>query len=45
MAHNILKVNLTLVALGGVIMLTTGPRVCGFKPGGEQWIFKGNKNP
>jgi hypothetical protein len=37
----------TLVALGGLVVsvLTTGPRVRGFKPGRGRWIFKGDKNP
>jgi hypothetical protein len=26
------------------IMLATGSKVRGFKPGKEQWIFKGDKN-
>jgi hypothetical protein len=35
------------VALGGlvVIVLVTGPNVCGFKPGKRRWIFKGDKSP
>jgi hypothetical protein len=27
-----------------VIVLATGPKVCGFKPSQEQQIFKGDKN-
>lgn len=36
-----------LVILSGVmvIVLAYGPKVHGFKPGPEQWIFKGNRNP
>jgi hypothetical protein len=36
-----------VVVLGGVmvIVLVTGPKVPGFKPGREKWIFKGDKNP
>jgi hypothetical protein len=39
--------NIGPVVLGGlvVIVLDTGPKVCGFKPGRERWIFKGDKNP
>jgi hypothetical protein len=35
------------VLLGGlmVIVVAIGPMVCGFKPGRERWIFKGDKNP
>jgi hypothetical protein len=28
-----------------VIVLAIEPKVRGFKPGRERWIFKGNKNP
>jgi hypothetical protein len=36
----------TLVTLAGrvVIVLTTGPKIRGFKPGRWWWIFKGDKN-
>jgi hypothetical protein len=27
-----------------VSMLAIGPKVCGFKPSQERWIFKGNEN-
>jgi hypothetical protein len=35
------------VALGGVVVIVfaTGTTVRGFKPGGERWIFKDDKNP
>jgi hypothetical protein len=35
------------VILGGLVVsvLVIGPKACGFKPGREQWIFKGYKNP
>jgi hypothetical protein len=35
------------VVLGGlvVIVLAIGPKVHGFKPGRERWLFKGDKNP
>jgi hypothetical protein len=35
------------VVLGGimVIVISTGPKVRGFKPGRERWPFKGDKNP
>jgi hypothetical protein len=34
------------VALGGlVVVLATGPKVRGFKPGRGRWIFKDDKNP
>jgi hypothetical protein len=26
-----------------VVILAIGPKVCGFKPGRERWIFKGDK--
>jgi hypothetical protein len=26
-------------------MLAIAPKVCGFKPGQGQWIFKGDNNP
>jgi hypothetical protein len=29
----------------GGIVLATGPKVRGFKPGRGRWIFKGDKNP
>jgi hypothetical protein len=34
-----------IVILGGVmfIVLSIGPKVCRFKPGQGQWIFKGDK--
>jgi hypothetical protein len=34
-------------ALGGlvVIVLATGPKVRGLKPGPGRWTFKGDKNP
>jgi hypothetical protein len=37
----------TLVDLGDVMagVLTTGPKVRGFKPGQRRWIFKGDKSP
>jgi hypothetical protein len=33
-----------LIVLGGVTVsvLAIGPNVCGFKPGGGLWIFKGD---
>jgi hypothetical protein len=36
----------SLVLLGGlkIIVLATGPKVLGFKPGRERWLFKGDKN-
>jgi hypothetical protein len=38
---------LSLVILSGlvVIMLAILPKIHGFNPGREQWIFKGDKNP
>jgi hypothetical protein len=35
-----------VVVLSGlvVVMLATGPKVCRFKPGCGQWVFKGDKN-
>jgi hypothetical protein len=38
----LLSVNTFTVILGGVIviMLVIGPKVCGFKPGQEQWILR-----
>jgi hypothetical protein len=34
-----------LFVLSAVILLTTGPKVRGFRPGRERWIFEGEKNP
>jgi hypothetical protein len=36
-----------LIVLGGVmvIVLAIGPKVREFKPGREQWLFKGDKMP
>jgi hypothetical protein len=36
-----------LVSLGGPVasVLAIGPKVRGFKPGRERWIFNGDKNP
>jgi hypothetical protein len=36
-----------LVVIGGVtvVRFNNGPKVRGFKPGREQRIFKGDKNP
>jgi hypothetical protein len=36
-----------IVDLGGVmvIVLVTGPKVRGFKPGRRRWVFKVDKNP
>jgi hypothetical protein len=36
-----------IVVLGGVmvILLVIELKVCGFKPGQECWIFKGDKSP
>jgi hypothetical protein len=42
----LLKLQRNLVVGGGVvIVLATGPKVHGFKPGQERLIFKGDNNP
>jgi hypothetical protein len=40
-------VNHNMVVLGGTvfIVLATVPKVFGFKPDRQRWIFKGDKNP
>jgi hypothetical protein len=42
-----ISVKLKRVILGGIIInvFVIGPKVRGFNPGRERWIFKGDKNP